>query len=111
MPTIELLSQIKTLQYEITVLNKVIQDFRDERDYYKTYSEDFQQDIKLLQDENALLKLNLNMSEDLGRVLTEKVKSLEAELKVMDILVKLWERELKKIYKSIIKENWEYNIP
>ena len=97
MPTIELLSQIKTLQYEITVLNKVIQDFRDERDYYKTYSEDFQQDIKLLQDENALLKLNLNMSEDLGRVLTEKVKSLEAELKVRDILVKLWERELKKI--------------
>ena len=101
MPTIELLSQIKTLQYEITVLNKVIQDFRDERDYYKTYSEDFQQDIKLLQDENALLKLNLNMSEDLGRVLTEKVKSLEAELKVRDSRVKLWERKYKKLEKEL----------
>ena len=101
MPTIELLSQIKTLQYEITVLNKAIQDFRDERDYYKTYSEDFQQDIKLLQDENALLKLNLNMSEDLSRVLTEKVKSLESELNIRDSRVKLWERKYKKLEKAL----------
>ena len=101
MPTIELLSQIKTLQYEITVLNKVIQDFRDERDYYKTYSEDFQQDIKLLQDENALLKLNLNMSEDLGRVLTEKVTRLEAELNIRDSRVKRLERELRKVEKDL----------
>ena len=77
-----------------------------------------QKEIKTLKEENALLKLNLNMSEDLGRVLTEKVKGLEAELKVRDSRVKLWERkfkkaekELKKLKKAQEEENWEYNIP
>lgn len=111
MPTIELLSQIKILQYEITVLNRVIQDFRDERDYYKTYSEDFQQDIKLLQEENTLLKLNLNMSEDLGRVLTEKVKGLEAELKIRDSRVKRLEREFKKAEKELKIYRLHYKLP
>lgn len=74
--------------------------------------------IKNLQDENAMLKLNLNMSEDLSRVLTEKVKSLESELNIRDSRVKLWERkykkaerELKKLKKAQEEENWEYNIP
>ena len=74
--------------------------------------------IKNLQDKNAMLKLNLNMSEDLSRVLTEKVKSLESELNIRDSRVKLWERkykkaerELKKLKKAQEEENWEYNIP
>ena len=62
-----------------------------------------QKEIKTLKEENALLKLNLNMSEDLGRVLTEKVKGLEAELKVRDSRVKLWERKFKKAEKELKK--------
>lgn len=34
-------------------------------------------EIKTLKEENAMLKLNLNMAEDLSRVLTKKVKRLE----------------------------------
>ena len=57
--------------------------------------------IKTLQGENALLKLNLNRSEDLGSVLAEKVNKLEVELKVRDSRMKRLERELRKVEKEL----------
>lgn len=50
----------------------------------KSAKEAFWKEINSLKDENAMLKLNLNMSEDLVRVLTKKAKELEVDLEEIE---------------------------